>query len=76
MHLSKVAYMQNSPTPLPRTYHATCLIRNFMVVIGGEAQSDLKDFWALDLENYEWKQPEVLWNDQYTPKRFHSATPV
>jgi len=47
-----------------------------MVVIGGEAQSDLKDFWALDLENYEWKQPEVLWNDQYTPKRFHSATPV
>lgn len=30
-----------------------------MVVIGGEATSDLKDFWALDLELSVWRKPEV-----------------
>ncbi len=47
---SKVVLQENSPLPLPRTYHASCQIGQFMVVIGGEATSDLKDFWALDLD--------------------------
>jgi hypothetical protein len=34
-----------------------------MIVTGGEANSDLKDFWALDLETYMWYKPEVDFDD-------------
>jgi len=57
--LSKVQYQENSPVPSARTYHASCLVRNFMVVIGGEASADLKDFWALDLDQGIWRKPEI-----------------
>ena len=50
---------ENSQLPLPRTYHASCLVQNFMIVIGGEATSDLKDFWALDLDKGMWFNPDV-----------------
>jgi len=57
--VSKVALAPNSPIPLARTYHASCLVKNYMVVIGGEASSDLRDFWALDLETNTWRKPDV-----------------
>lgn len=47
-----------------------------MVVIGGEANSDLKDFWALDLEEKMWYKPEINFDDYYTPKRFHTLCPI
>ena len=47
-----------------------------MVVIGGEATSDLKDFWALDLDQQVWKNPEVQYHEHYTPKRFHTASAI
>jgi hypothetical protein len=34
-------------------------MRNYMVIIGGEATSDLKDFWALDLDEMQWYKPEI-----------------
>ena len=43
-----------------------------MIVIGGEANSDLKDFWALDLEEKIWFKPEIDFDNYYTPKRFHT----
>lgn len=52
--VSKVILSPNSPIPQARTYHASCLVDNFMVVIGGEATSDLRDFWALDLNTNTW----------------------
>ncbi len=58
--------------PSPRTYHASCLVRNYMVTIGGEANSDLKDFWAFDIESDQWHKPELDFKDYYTPKRFHT----
>jgi hypothetical protein len=47
-----------------------------MVVIGGEATSDLNDFWTLDLEGAVWRKPDVLFYEHYTPKRFHTATSI
>jgi len=61
-HKAKVSRMRlndNSQLPLPRTYHASCLIQKYMVVIGGESTSDLRDFWALDLEEGMWYKPDV-----------------
>lgn len=47
-----------------------------MVVIGGEATSDLKDFWALDLDSLIWRKPNVQYLEHYTPKRFHTASAI
>ena len=47
-----------------------------MVVIGGEANSDLKDFWCFDLDNSKWYKPEMDHFDYYTPKRFHTASAI
>jgi len=47
-----------------------------MIVVGGEANSDLKDFWALDLEEYVWYKPDINFLDHYTPKRFHSVCAI
>ena len=30
-----------------------------MIVIGGEADSDLNDLWAFDFRTYEWISPHV-----------------
>jgi hypothetical protein len=48
--VEKLAIKPNSPMPSARTYHASCLVGKYMITIGGEANSDLKDFWALDLD--------------------------
>ena len=47
-----------------------------MVVIGGEGNSDLKDFWALDLEEMMWFKPEINFVDHYSAKRFHSVCQI
>jgi len=52
--VSKVRTLEGAQIPLARTYHASCLVDSLMIVIGGEATSDLKDFWALDLESSTW----------------------
>lgn len=50
VYVEKVKLAENSPIPSARTYHASCLLNKYMITIGGEANSDLKDFWALDLD--------------------------
>lgn len=62
--------------PSPRTYHASCLLGKFMITIGGEATSDLKDLWALDLEEKIWYKPEIAFLDYFTPKRFHTINAI
>ena len=47
-----------------------------MIVIGGESSADLRDFWALDLDEARWYQPDVEGFDNYTPKRFHTLTTI
>ena len=63
--------------PLPRTYHAACLVDRFMFICGGEANSsDLQDFWVFDLELCAWTQLEVLSQTPFHAKRFHSCCSV
>lgn len=47
-----------------------------MIIIGGEATSDLKDFWALDLDTMQWYNTDVSGFDNYTAKRFHTASAI
>jgi hypothetical protein len=50
--VSTVELVQLTSTIIPeaRTYHASCLVDRFMVVVGGEAHNtDMNDIWALDL---------------------------
>jgi len=47
-----------------------------MVTIGGEANSDLKDFWALDLDEQIWYKPEIDFLDYFTAKRFHTINAI
>lgn len=47
-----------------------------MVSIGGEANSDLKDFWAYDIDGDLWLKPEIDFKDYYTPKRFHTINAI
>lgn len=47
-----------------------------MIIVGGEANSDLRDIWCLDLDTYMWYKPEVLGFDTYTPKRFHTVSTI
>jgi hypothetical protein len=74
MKVTKVELKANSPIPSTRTYHASCLLGKYMIVVGGESNSDMKDFWALDLEENFWYKPEVNFLDYYTPKRFHTVS--
>ena len=62
--------------PTARTYHASCLLGKYMIVIGGESLSDLKDLWALDLEQRKWIEPTIENFDSFTPKRFHTANVI
>lgn len=73
MNVSKVQLKENSPVPSARTYHAACLLGKYMIIVGGEANSDLKDFWALDLEENMWFKPDINFLEYYTPKRFHTV---
>jgi hypothetical protein len=75
-NITRVTLKENSPIPQARTYHASCLIGKYMIVIGGEANSDLKDFWALDLDEMVWIKPEINFQDHYSAKRFHTACPI
>lgn len=46
--------------PLPRTYHASCLVGQYMIVVGGESNNtDMQDLWALDLEAGRWAKLEI-----------------
>lgn len=47
-----------------------------MVTIGGEANSDLKDLWAFDLDLAMWYNPDIDFKDYYTPKRFHTISTI
>jgi hypothetical protein len=76
MYVEKVKPVSASPLPSPRTYHASCLMKKYMVTIGGEANADLKDFWAFDLEDKIWFKPEIEFKDYYTAKRFHTINPI
>jgi hypothetical protein len=60
--------------PSPRTYHATCIINDFMIVIGGEADSDLNDLWIFKFKSNSWVKPDIKGIQSFTPKRFHSAS--
>ena len=62
--------------PSPRTYHASCLLGKFMVTVGGEANTDLRDLWALDLDAKKWYKPELHFNEYFTPKRFHTLNAI
>lgn len=65
---------EGSPMPCARTYHASCLVSNFMVVSAGEANNtDLNDMWALDLEKSCWFKLELM-NSQFMSKRFHTVS--
>jgi len=57
--VEKVVPALNSPLPSARTYHASCLLGKYMITVGGEALSDLRDFWAFDLETSRWYSPEI-----------------
>ena len=74
--VAKVVLRENSPVPSARTYHASCLLGKYMIIVGGEANSDLRDVWALDLEERVWLKPEITFCDTYTPKRFHSVSAI
>ena len=43
-----------------------------MVVLGGEANSDLKDFW----DTLKWFKPNIEGFNTYTAKRFHTASTI
>lgn len=73
IYVERVQPKVDSLMPSARTYHASCLIGKYMVTIGGEANTDLKDFWALDLEGRTWHRPEIDFKDYFTPKRFHTV---
>ena len=76
MTVEKVIPNSSSPLPSPRTYHSSCLMSKYLVTIGGESTSDLKDFWAFDLEIKQWFKPEIDFRDYYTAKRFHTINPI
>ena len=54
IRVTKVTLAENSPVPVPRTYHAACQLQNYMAIIGGESSADLGDLWLLDLDNRIW----------------------
>lgn len=47
-----------------------------MIVVGGEGLSDLADLWAFDLDEEVWYKPEIIFEDNFTPKRFHTITTI
>ena len=47
-----------------------------MVTIGGEATSDLKDFWAFDIDSKLWYNVEVDFRQYFTGKRFHTINAI
>lgn len=64
--------------PIARTYHASCLLGKYMIVVGGEASilADLQDIWVFDLEERLWKQLNYLNTESFHAKRFHTASTV
>ena len=68
--------LENS-TPSARTYHASCLVKKFMVVSGGEANNtDLSDLWAFNILDKTWYELEILEIHCFQAKRFHSISAV
>ena len=45
--------------PEPRTYHASTIVNDNMIVIGGEADSDMNDLWSFSFVNQYWTKPEI-----------------
>ena len=52
--VTRIQLSENSPLPLSRTYHAACLIGHYMVISGGEANADMQDVWAFNLNTSSW----------------------
>ena len=46
-------------SPSKRTYHAACLVENFMAVVAGEGDSLLADFHLLNLDTMKWHSPKL-----------------
>ncbi|CDW71485.1 kelch repeat [Stylonychia lemnae] len=76
LKVEKLSLAENSPMPQARTYHASCLLGKYMIIVGGEATTDLKDLWALDLERKIWYNPQINFLDLYAAKRFHTVTTI
>jgi hypothetical protein len=51
---SQESFEEKNMIPSPRTYHASTVIADYMVVIGGEADSDLNDLWMLNFDDFIW----------------------
>jgi hypothetical protein len=59
--VERLRLQDDSPMPLPRTYHASCLVGQYMIVVGGESNNtDMQDLWALDLEAGRWAKLEII----------------
>jgi hypothetical protein len=55
VYVERLRLKDDSPLPQPRTYHAACLVGQFMVVVGGESNNtDMQDVWVLDLKEGRW----------------------
>lgn len=49
-----------------------------MITVGGEANSDLRDFWAFNIDLNRWFKSEIEFkgNSYFTPKRFHTVNAI
>lgn len=75
--VERMRLKDDSPLPQPRTYHASCLVGRFMVVIGGESNNtDMQDLWVLDVEDGRWYQLSISNQESFKSKRFLSVSAV
>ena len=69
--------IQNPETqPQPRTYHASTVVGDKMIIIGGEADSDMNDLWSFSFTDRTWTKPVINGGGSFLPKRFHSASTI
>jgi hypothetical protein len=47
-----------------------------MIIIGGEADSDMNDLWSYSFLTNSWTQPVIEGGACFIPKRFHSANTI
>ena len=67
--------VQGSLIPEPRTYHASCLLNEFMIVSAGEVNGqDSQDLWALNLETGFWYKVAIDSPSRFERKRFHTIS--
>ena len=65
-------------SPSKRTYHAACLVQNFMAVVAGEGDSLMADFHLLNLDTMKWHNPKLNFEGWkgFEQRRFHTATAI